>query len=229
MLGTYQRPEYSLSNLQSNKATKLKKKRISHWHYFSSTFCPASYLLLTLCLSNSLPLLSLLWRVEGPIVSSGCWHLARVCFFRPITLLIASPHIKIQTHFLEISQESCVYKVFSKALPLIHYHAPAQNQGFLLPLNSCRSYIKNSVNPESTASCSDVGISGSSGLSQFLFEFLPTSTGFTRSQLSVQFSSVAQSCPTLCSPMNCSMPGLPVHHQLVSFNKYQIELCILLA
>ena len=32
--------------------------------------------------------------------------------------------------------------------------------------------------------------------------------------LSVQFSSVTQSCPTLCDPMNCSMPGLPVHHQL---------------
>ena len=30
----------------------------------------------------------------------------------------------------------------------------------------------------------------------------------------VQFSSVAQSCPTLCNPMNCSSPGLPVHHQL---------------
>ena len=28
------------------------------------------------------------------------------------------------------------------------------------------------------------------------------------------FSSVAQSCPTLCHPMNCSMPGLPVHRQL---------------
>ena len=31
---------------------------------------------------------------------------------------------------------------------------------------------------------------------------------------SVQFSSVSQSCPTLCNPMNCSTPGLPVHHQL---------------
>ena len=31
---------------------------------------------------------------------------------------------------------------------------------------------------------------------------------------SVQFSSVAQSCPTLCDPMNRSTPGLPVHHQL---------------
>ena len=31
---------------------------------------------------------------------------------------------------------------------------------------------------------------------------------------SVQFSSVPQSCPTLCNPLNHSMPGLPVHHQL---------------
>ena len=31
---------------------------------------------------------------------------------------------------------------------------------------------------------------------------------------SVQFSSVTQSCPTLCDPMNRNMPGLPVHHQL---------------
>ena len=31
---------------------------------------------------------------------------------------------------------------------------------------------------------------------------------------SLQLSSVAQLCPTLCDPMNCTMPGLPVHHQL---------------
>ena len=34
---------------------------------------------------------------------------------------------------------------------------------------------------------------------------------------SVQFGSVAQSCPTLCDPMNRSTPGLPVHHQLPEF------------
>ena len=34
---------------------------------------------------------------------------------------------------------------------------------------------------------------------------------------SVQFSSVAQLCPTLCDPMNRSTPGLPVHHQLPEF------------
>ena len=33
-------------------------------------------------------------------------------------------------------------------------------------------------------------------------------------EYSVQFTSVAQSCPTLCDPMNCSTPGLPIHHPL---------------
>ena len=33
--------------------------------------------------------------------------------------------------------------------------------------------------------------------------------------LSVKFISVAQSCPTLCDPVNCNMPGLSVHHQLL--------------
>ena len=36
---------------------------------------------------------------------------------------------------------------------------------------------------------------------------------------SVQFSSVAQSCPTLCNPMNRTMPGLPVHHKLPEFTQ----------
>ena len=39
---------------------------------------------------------------------------------------------------------------------------------------------------------------------------------------SVQFSSVTQSCPTLCSPMNCSTPGLPVHHQLPEFTQTRV-------
>ena len=39
---------------------------------------------------------------------------------------------------------------------------------------------------------------------------------------SVQFSSVSQSCPTLCDPMNCSTPGLPVHHQLPEFTQTHV-------
>ena len=38
-------------------------------------------------------------------------------------------------------------------------------------------------------------------------------------EASVYFSSVAQSCPTLCDPMNHSTPGLPVHHQLLEFTQ----------
>ena len=40
---------------------------------------------------------------------------------------------------------------------------------------------------------------------------------------SVQFSSVAQSCPTLCDPMNRSTPGLPVHHQLLEFTQTHVH------
>ena len=38
-----------------------------------------------------------------------------------------------------------------------------------------------------------------------------------------QFSSVTQSCPTLCDPMNHSMPGLPVHHQLLEFTQTHVH------
>ena len=39
----------------------------------------------------------------------------------------------------------------------------------------------------------------------------------------VQFSSVAQLCPTLCDPMNHSMPGFPVHHQLPEFTQTHVH------
>ena len=40
---------------------------------------------------------------------------------------------------------------------------------------------------------------------------------------SVQFSSVTQSCTTLCDPMNRSTPGLPVHHQLPEFTQTHVH------
>ena len=42
-------------------------------------------------------------------------------------------------------------------------------------------------------------------------------------KLSDQIRSVAQSCPTLCDPMNRSMPGLPVHHQLPEFTQTHVH------
>ena len=50
-----------------------------------------------------------------------------------------------------------------------------------------------------------------------------TATPGKHYHLSVQFSSVAQSCPRLFAPMNCSTPGLPVHHQLPEFTQTHVH------
>ena len=47
--------------------------------------------------------------------------------------------------------------------------------------------------------------------------------GFPFNNVSVQFSSVTQSCLALCDPMNCSTPGLPVHHQLPEFTQTPVH------
>ena len=46
---------------------------------------------------------------------------------------------------------------------------------------------------------------------------------YIKKVLSVWFSSVAQSYLTLCDPMNCSTPGLPVHHQLPEFTETHVH------
>ena len=62
----------------------------------------------------------------------------------------------------------------------------------------------------------------------------PLSVGFSRQEcwsgvplpstlISVQFSSVIQSCLTLCDPMNRSTPGLPVHHHLLEFTQTHVH------
>ena len=42
-------------------------------------------------------------------------------------------------------------------------------------------------------------------------------------QYSVQFGPVTQSCPTLCDPMDCSMPGFPAHHQLLELTQTHVH------
>ena len=41
--------------------------------------------------------------------------------------------------------------------------------------------------------------------------------------MKLQFSSVAQSCPTLCNPMDCSTPGFPVHYQLLELAQTHVH------
>ena len=45
----------------------------------------------------------------------------------------------------------------------------------------------------------------------------------SRRKRKAQFSSVAQSCLTLCNPVDCSTPGLPVHHQLWKFTRTHVH------
>ena len=71
-----------------------------------------------------------------------------------------------------------------------------------------------------------------------MFFFKPRANDYTEKQLilhkgmiflklctndSVQFSSVAQSCPTLCDHMDCSMPGFPVQHQLLELTQTHVH------
>ena len=61
-----------------------------------------------------------------------------------------------------------------------------------------------------------------SNLGGHLFAFLCCPWG-SRGKNTVQFSSIAQLCPTLCDPMNCSTPGLPVCHQLLEFTQTNVH------
>ena len=63
--------------------------------------------------------------------------------------------------------------------------------------------------------------SGGDGISVELFQILKDDA--VKVLHSVQFSSVTQLCPTLCDPMNCSMPGLPVHPQLLEFTQTHVH------
>ena len=60
-----------------------------------------------------------------------------------------------------------------------------------------------------------------------IFSFKESTFGFVNflcvCQSSVQFSSVAQLCPTLCNPMDCSKPGLPVPHQLLEITQTHVH------
>ena len=50
----------------------------------------------------------------------------------------------------------------------------------------------------------------------------------SRAFSSVQFSSVAQACPTLCDPMDCKTPGLPVYHHLPEFTQTHAHLVMVM-
>ena len=53
--------------------------------------------------------------------------------------------------------------------------------------------------------------------------FFTTNITWEAKNMTIQFSSVSQLCPILCNPMDCSTPGLPVHHLLPEFTQTHVH------
>ena len=94
--------------------------------------------------------------------------------------------------------ESCLH-CRQMLYPLSHQESPTGEEGRAIT-NTSR---KNKAAGPKQKWCSAVDVSHGEGKKQYWIGTCNT-----------QFSSVAQSCPTLCNPMDCSTPGFPVHHQL---------------
>ena len=82
-------------------------------------------------------------------------------------------------------------------------------------MHSCPRHPRAGVSHVREDAILDVQATGASGVSRLRDHLTMTA--------SVQFSSVAQSCPSLCDPMNHSTPGLPVHHQLPEFTQTHVH------
>ena len=119
-------------------------------------------------------------------------------------------HALLQGIFLTQGLNAC--------LPYLPHH-----QADSLPLCHLESHINyylsiNQGNPEA----SHWSLQGNFTLT-IIFANKVSQLGWMADISSVQFSSVTQSCPTLCDPMNSSTPGLPVHHQLPDFTQTHVH------
>ena len=96
-----------------------------------------------------------------------------------------------------------------------------KSQTWLSDLTLSLSYLLKWTTPTPGCWTEEPGRLHSIGLQKVRHDWT-TSLSFTFLS-SVQFSSVAQSCLTLCNPMNCSTPGLPVYHQLPEFTQTHVH------
>ena len=90
----------------------------------------------------------------------------------------------------------------------------------VLPMFSSRSFIVSSPKWGFLIYFGLIILCGVRECSNFIL--LHETVQFSKDQL-LKFSSVTQSCPTLCDCMNCSMPSLPVHHQLPEFTQTHVD------
>ena len=98
-----------------------------------------------------------------------------------------------------------------------HHHCPPVSSIIPIPSITTTTITPRSSTPANSFSSSSPSPSSSSS------SYYLTITTIITTISSIQFSSVAQSCPILCNPMDCSMPGLPVHHQLPEFTQIHVH------
>ena len=91
-------------------------------------------------------------------------------------------------------------------------------------LDSCSQMSTNTITGASTEAPPEGPHGPSEGEIFFSREWVSSLSYWTIwSKLDFQFNSVTQSCPTLWDPMNCSTPGLPVHHQFLEFTQTHVH------
>ena len=136
--------------------------------------------------------------------------------------------------FIHSSIDGCLHcfhtlAIVTSAAVNIGVHISFQIHVFMFSRWICRSGIARSYGNSSLfffffSNFHPVFHSGCTNLqSRQLCTSVLFSPNFLQHLLFSQFSSVAQSCPTLCNPMDHSVPGLPVHHQLLEFTQAHVH------
>ena len=100
------------------------------------------------------------------------------------------------------------------ALRSITMNKPRAGDG--IPVDLCEILKAEAVKVLHLMSANQKNSAVATGLEMVNFHSNPKER---KCQRMFSFSSITQSCPTLCDPMDCSMPGLPVHHQLLGLLK----------
>ena len=164
--------------------------------------------------------------------NSSVLLLSRVRFF-------ASPWTAAHQDSLSIANSQSLFRLMSIQSVMTSNHLILCHPLLLLPsiFPSIRVFSKEAVLcirwPKYQSFSFSISLSnGYSGLISFRMDWLDLFSvqGTLKNLLqhhsshrSDQIRSVAQSCPTLCDPMNCSTPGLPVHHRLPEFTQTHVH------
>ena len=157
---------------------------------------------------------SIAWRITWTVQSMGLqsqtrlsdFHRENMLFFSPLKFLLKG-NVSPRMHACSVVYDSLQPHELQPPRLLYPWIAQAR-----IPECVAISFFRRSSLPRDRTHVSRIG-------RQILLTL--RHLGSLTISPSVQFSSVAQSCPTLCNPMNCSTPGLPVHHQHLEFTQTQ--------